>query len=181
MDAIDVGLLVLRIVVGAVMIYHGARKLFGWWGGEGLSGERAALEGLGYRPPMLMAVLAALFEFVGGVLLAVGLFTPIAVGLLIATFVVVLILHLQIMLDPKAEGRNVSLILFEESAILLAALACLAFTGPGALSIDGVAGIDLRAVAQALTGLDLTFLWGAAVVVAGAVGGLIVGMSRRRA
>src|SRR3712207_8805559 len=34
----DVGVLILRLVVGGIMFGHGAQKLFGWFGGDGLSG-----------------------------------------------------------------------------------------------------------------------------------------------
>ena len=46
----DFGLLVLRLVVGALFIGHGTQKLFGWFGGYGVEGTGGFMESLGYRP-----------------------------------------------------------------------------------------------------------------------------------
>ena len=68
----EIGLLVLRIVVGAFFVGHGAQKLFGWYGGHGVAGTGAAFEGMGLRPGRTMAAMAGLSEITGGVLLATG-------------------------------------------------------------------------------------------------------------
>jgi putative oxidoreductase len=49
----DAGLLLVRLVFGALMAAHGAQKLWGWFGGYGLTGTGAFLEGLGFRPGRL--------------------------------------------------------------------------------------------------------------------------------
>jgi putative oxidoreductase len=74
----DTGLLIARLVFGLLMAVHGSQKLFGWFGGPGMSGTASFLEGLGFRPGRLFAVANALAECGGGVLLALGLFEPIA-------------------------------------------------------------------------------------------------------
>ena len=38
---------VLRFVVGATFVAHGAQKLFGLWGGGGLAGAAASFDSLG--------------------------------------------------------------------------------------------------------------------------------------
>src|ERR1700694_830886 len=81
------GLLVLRIVVGALFVGHGAQKLFGVFGGHGLDGSGAFFESLGLRPGRMMALAAGLGELTGGALLALGLLTPLAATLLIAVMV----------------------------------------------------------------------------------------------
>jgi putative oxidoreductase len=81
----EVGLLVLRVVVGAFFVGHGCRKLVGWFGGHGLPATGGAFEGMGLRPGRVMAALAGLSEVTGGVLLAVGFVTPLAAAMLIAT------------------------------------------------------------------------------------------------
>ena len=63
---VDVGLLVLRVVLGVIFAAHGAQKLFGSFNGPGLKGTAGFHEQLGIRPPFAMAVLAGLAEFVGG-------------------------------------------------------------------------------------------------------------------
>jgi putative oxidoreductase len=37
----DIGLLLLRLVVGLTVAAHGGQKLFGWFGGHGLAGSVA--------------------------------------------------------------------------------------------------------------------------------------------
>ena len=46
----SVGLFIVRVVVGLLMAAHGAQKLFGWFGGYGLTGTGGFFEGLGFRP-----------------------------------------------------------------------------------------------------------------------------------
>ena len=65
---IDVGLLVLRLVLGVIFIGHGAQKLFGSFGGPRISGFAKMLEQLGVKPAKPMAILAGLAEFGGGIL-----------------------------------------------------------------------------------------------------------------
>ena len=55
----DLGLLLLRIAVGALLIGHGLQKLFGWWGGPGLSGFRDSLTDVGFRYADILTYVAA--------------------------------------------------------------------------------------------------------------------------
>ena len=72
---LDVGLLVLRVVVGALFVAHGADKLFGWFNdGMGMEATRQMLVGFGYTEPGALALVVALAETVGGVLVILGLF-----------------------------------------------------------------------------------------------------------
>jgi putative oxidoreductase len=78
----NVTLLVGRIVLGAYMFVHGAQKLFGWFGGPGLSTAGKGFAGMGLTPGVPMAALAGGSEVAGGVLTAIGLadpFGPIAI------------------------------------------------------------------------------------------------------
>ena len=63
-SVVDVALLVARIIVGAVFMAHGAQKLFGAFGGPGLSAFVGMMGPLGY--------LVAIGEFFGGLGLVVG-------------------------------------------------------------------------------------------------------------
>ena len=66
----DVGLLVLRLVVGGVMFGHGAQKLFGWFGGYGLAGTSGFIGSqFRLRPAMFWTLLAGLSEAEGGLFL----------------------------------------------------------------------------------------------------------------
>ncbi len=72
------GLLVLRIGLGVVLGAHGLQKLFGWWGGSGVTGFRNSLSDVGYHHADVLAYVSAGGEIVAAVLLVLGLFTPIA-------------------------------------------------------------------------------------------------------
>ncbi len=74
----DFGLLILRVGLGAVVLAHGLQKVFGWWGGEGLGGLKNALSDAGYHHADILTYCAAGGEIGAGVLLVLGLFTPIA-------------------------------------------------------------------------------------------------------
>src|SRR3954471_3561424 len=45
----DLGLMLLRVGLGALLIAHGLQKAFGWWGGSGLGGFQQSLSDLGYQ------------------------------------------------------------------------------------------------------------------------------------
>ncbi len=72
------GLLVLRVGLGVVLGAHGLQKLFGWWGGQGVTGFKNSLSDVGYQHADILAYVSAGGEIVAGVLLVLGLFTPVA-------------------------------------------------------------------------------------------------------
>ena len=74
----DLALFALHFLLGALFFAHGTQKLFGWFGGYGIDGTAGFMDQLGMRPARLHAVAAGLAETVGGILLALGLFTPSA-------------------------------------------------------------------------------------------------------
>src|SRR5690348_1821338 len=83
----EVGLLVLRVVVGAFFAAHGAQKLFGWFGGYGLAGTGGFFESMGFRPGRAMAAVAGFSEFAGGLGIALGLLTPLAAAAVIGVMI----------------------------------------------------------------------------------------------
>ena len=129
---------VLRLALGAVFIAHGAQKLFGIWGGHGLSGTAGGFAQMGLQPAYPLAVLAGFVEFAGGLLLAVGALTvPSAILLTLTMLVAMWKVHLAngFFLNwaiTPGQGHG-----YEYSLVLIGGLVCLAFTGPGAFSIDG--------------------------------------------
>ncbi|MCA8980639.1 MAG: DoxX family protein [Planctomycetes bacterium] len=87
----DLGLLALRLMIGAVFAFHGAGKLFGWFGGYGIEGTAGFFEGLGIPFPVLSVVFAGATEFFGGLLLMAGfgvrlVAAPLAFTMLVASF-----------------------------------------------------------------------------------------------
>ena len=127
----EYGLLLLRIVVGVIFVGHGAQKLFGRFGGSGLEGTAQFFASIGYRRPRLMAVVAGLAEFGGGLLLIAGLLTPLA-SLLIAT---VMLNAIVTVVFPKGFLGG-----YELEFMLLTVVVALAATGPGRISLDNAIG-----------------------------------------
>ena len=89
----DLGYPVIRFFTGLFLMPHGAQKLFGLFGGGGLSGTAGFFGKIRLEPAMFLATLVAGIEFFGGPLLAIGLFTRLAgaaitIELLVAAFVV---------------------------------------------------------------------------------------------
>jgi putative oxidoreductase len=76
----------IRVALGAILIPHGMQKLFGSFGGPGMNNFIGALQKFGYSPgfSQFIAWPIALLEFVGGIMLIIGLFTrPVAFAVLI--------------------------------------------------------------------------------------------------
>lgn len=155
----ELGLLLLRVTVGATLAAHGAQKLFGWFGGGGLEGTGRGLEALGFVPGRRHALMAGLVEVGGGLLLALGLFTPLAAAIVLSVMIVAAVsVHVRQGFFITAGG-------FEYNLVLGVAGLTLAFTGPGAYALDALFGLSLSGTA-----------WGAAalvVAVAGAAGQLL--------
>jgi putative oxidoreductase len=87
--------LVVRLALGVIFFAHGAQKVLGWFGGQGLRATVAGFEkGLGIPPAA--AVIAAFIEFLGGLALIVGLLArPAALGLIVVMLVAVSKVHVQ--------------------------------------------------------------------------------------
>src|SRR5215471_1096087 len=129
-----VGLLFLRVVLGTLMAGHGAQKLFGWFGGYGLSGTGAFFEQIGFRPGRFFATEAALGETVSGLLVAIGFGGPLGPALMFSVMIVAaLSVHWGHGIFAASNGVEVPLI-YAAGAIALA------LNGPGPYSVDGWLG-----------------------------------------
>ena len=130
------GLLLVRLVFGLIMAAHGAQKLFGWFGGYGLTGTGGFFESLGFRPGKLFAAVAGCGEFLGGLLVASGLLGPIGPALILSVMIVaVATVHWKNGLFAQNNGIEIHL-LYSTAAIALA------LTGFGAFSLDAMLGIS---------------------------------------
>jgi len=81
----------IRVAAGLFLLPHGAQKLFGWFGGYGLEATGQFFESIGY--PASAALAVGLIEFVGGLLLVLGLGTRIAAGFIAGFLAVAVIQH----------------------------------------------------------------------------------------
>lgn len=134
MDGLDTGLLVLRLLVGLTLAAHGAQKLFGLFHGGGLEGTGRWLESIGFRPGRRQATLAGGTEVAGGLLLVVGLLTPLGAALVIGVMIV------AAAAGHGGKGFFVTRGGWEYCLALGGMAAVLAFTGPGAWSLDHAMG-----------------------------------------
>jgi len=137
------GLLALRLVLAVVFVAHGANILFGAWAGPGVGpgGLQATADqykAFGVHQEFLLAILAGIVQFVGGLLLAPGwLARPASIALLIYVGVGIWIEHLQwgfFLNWVRNPGQGIGI---EYSVTLAGALICLALVGAGDWSIDG--------------------------------------------
>ena len=122
--------LILRVPVGLILAAHGAQKLFGWFGGNGLAGTAGWLSSIGIEPGLLMAILAGGAEFFGGLALVLGLLTrPAALVTAFTMLVAIFSVHISNGLFVADGG-------YEYALVLMLVLIALAIQGGGYLSID---------------------------------------------
>jgi len=127
--------LVVRLALGVVFFAHGAQKVFGWFGGRGLSATIAGFRQMNIPPAA--TVLAAFIECFGGLAVLVGFLTrPAALGLIAVMLVAIAKVHaahgffLNWSMTPgKGHG-------FEFNLALLAMALAILIGGGGVLSID---------------------------------------------
>lgn len=125
----DLGLLIIRLVIGLTFVGHGTQKMFGWFGGYGLKGTGGWLESIGIKPGYFMAFLAAAGEIAGGLLFAAGVLTWAGVALIIFTMLIAII---------TVHGKNGYWITsggIEYNVILIASALGVALIGPGAYTL----------------------------------------------
>jgi putative oxidoreductase len=157
----DLALFALHFLVGALFFAHGAQKLFGWFGGYGIDGTAGFMDSLGMRPARLHAVAAGLAETVGGILLALGLLTPVGAAMVIAVMVTAIItVH-------GTKGFFTSDGGYEFNLVLIAVAFALAGVGPGGWSLDNALDISWTGTGWALVALGAGLLGGIGAVIQG--------------
>ncbi len=164
MDGLDLGLFLMRAMAGLLMAGHGAQKLFGWWGGSSMTKWAADLEARqGIRPGWLWAWVSVGGQFFAGLALAAGFLTPVAAAAsLVGPMAVVVVQRWSKGFFNVRGGYEFML------SILLIGVA-LAFTGPGAISVD------------AALGLTIPLPFRLAIVAAAVVGALVAVLPARSA
>jgi putative oxidoreductase len=123
----DVGLLILRVVLAIIMLYHGWPKL------TGFGGTAEGFAGMGIPAPTLAALFATVVEVGGGLLILIGALTDIA-GLLFAIDMLGAITFVHAKNGFSAANGG-----FEFPLALLAMALAVALVGPGRFSVGGKA------------------------------------------
>ena len=132
-SAVDLALTVLRVGLAVVFIAHGYNHIFG--GGK-IAGTARWFDSLGMRPGLVHAWVASLTEMGAGILLALGLLTPLACAGVVGTMVVAWATNHRrngFFIFRPGEG-------YEYVMTLVVAAAALAGTGAGAWSLDNALG-----------------------------------------
>src|SRR5205809_2836637 len=126
---------ILRLVLGVVFFAHGAQKMLGWFGGFGFAATMAMFTGM-MHIPALLAFLAIVAEFFGGLGLILGFLTRIAAFGIAANMVVAIAMvhgafgfFMNWSGTQKGEG-------FEYHLLALATTVFLMIRGAGAFSVD---------------------------------------------
>ena len=124
----DAALLILRVVLGVIMIYHGWPKV------TGLGGVIEGFTQMGVPLPAVAAVFATVAEFFGGLLMLVGAFTDIA-GLLFAIDMLgaIVLVHAKNGFAVNENG-------FEWPLALLSMSLAIALAGPGRYAVQPSGG-----------------------------------------
>ena len=126
----DLGLLILRVVVGGLFIGHGTQKLFGWFDGHGPDGTAGMFESLGLRPGRRHATAAGVAEAGGGALIALGAATPVA-ATAISSVMITAIRKVHLPKGPWVTQGG-----YEYNLALIGAMTALVEAGPGRISVD---------------------------------------------
>jgi putative oxidoreductase len=137
------GLLMVRLALAAVFVAHGLHKLAGLFAGPGvgaggLEWTAATYAAMGLKPPLALAVAAALTQLIGGVCLAAGALARWAAGAILV----------YVVIGTWAEHRHWGFFLnwinepgrgqgLEYSLVLAGALTAVICLGAGDFSIDG--------------------------------------------
>jgi putative oxidoreductase len=132
-EPVDLGLLVLRVVVGLTVALHGLNKFR-----SGLGNVGRWFESMGMHPGKTHATLAACTEMGAGILLALGLLTPFAAGGIIGVMTVAgITAHMRngFFIFRPGEG-------YEYVMVLAVAAFAIATIGPGTASLDNAIGLD---------------------------------------
>jgi putative oxidoreductase len=127
-SAVDWALLVARIVVGAIFMAHGAQKLFGAFGGPGLSAVVQMMGPLGY--------LVTIGEFFGGLGLIFGFLSRFSAASIILIMVGAIgMVHGKFGFFMNWAGNQTGEG-FEYHLLAIGALLLIVIAGPGRFAVE---------------------------------------------
>jgi putative oxidoreductase len=139
----DLGLLLLRAAVGTTLVAHGVQKAFGIWGGQGLDWFKNSLSDMGYQHADVLTYVAAGTQMAAGVLLVLGLFTPLAAAAALAY----VINGLAANVAAHHDAGYIGFLLpggYEYQILLTVALVAIILVGPGRYGFDAGRGWAVR-------------------------------------
>ena len=146
-DQLNLGLVVLRVIFGLFLAYHGLNKVR-----SGIDGTEGWFRSIGFRWPGVQARLAAATEMGAGVLFAAGLLTPLAAAGMIGVMIVAIVVaHWKVGFFIFKPNQG-----WEYCASIAVTAWVVATVGPGEWSLDHA--------------LDLTWSGWTGAVVAAVVG-----------
>lgn len=130
--------LIARFFLGIVIFPHGAQKVLGIWGGHGLQAVQDSFSQY-FGIPSFITLLVSLGEFVGGILLVIGLFSRFAAAsiLLIMLGAIYYVVNDHFFMNWYTEQRGEG---FEFHLLAIALALIVIIKGSGKLSIDGYLG-----------------------------------------
>jgi putative oxidoreductase len=127
-SAADFGLLVLRAAPGLLVALRGSRELLGWFGGNSFADDVKFYGSVGYSPAKLWAIVSGVTEIGGGLLLTLGLLTPLAAAAVMGVMLNAIVAY-QIPAGFLASGGDLVAVV----GLGAVGIAC---TGPGRLAMD---------------------------------------------
>jgi putative oxidoreductase len=145
----DCALIAARVVLAWIFIYHGSRRLFGWFDGPGIhSSAQYFAQTAGLRPGTFFAVMGGGIEFGGGIALAIGLVARLA-GLGIFVDMMMAIVTVTWANGINATGGKSG---YELNLALGTLALVIAFFGAGRFSVDALLERRLRPAEASSTG-----------------------------
>ncbi|TSE00693.1 DoxX family protein [Skermania sp. ID1734] len=153
----DLGLFILRVLLGALLFGHSMQKLTGAFGGHGPAGTAPLFESWGLVPGKTMVRCAGLSELVAAVLLLLGLATPLGAAVAVGTMTVAASVNVSKGLWAVGGGYELPLVYGGIAGVL-------GFTGAGSWSVDKALGWSGGSVVAGVVALAVG-LAAAAVVI----------------
>ena len=124
----DWALFVVRFMLGSVFVLHGCQKVFGLFGGPGISGF-AGFVNQQMGMPMFLGYAAGLFELIGGLLVLLGVLAELGAAMIVPVMLVaVFMVHWKDGYFSQNHGYEYAL------NLLLIAVAVI-LGGPGKLAL----------------------------------------------
>jgi putative oxidoreductase len=138
--SVDAAALVMRAALALCFVAHGGQKLFGWFGGGGITGTTAFFTSVGIPAPHAFAYVSGIVELFGGIAIALGLLTVAAAVGLIAEMVIA-VASVSYSAGFFVTAQKIG---WELNAYLIGLLAAVLLTGPGRWSADAALGLTRR-------------------------------------